>query len=111
MSLIDTIEADLSAAFTAIEGELEKDLTQVWSVVKTALLNEEPKLVADLAQIAQLVVNMLGANAPMSQIATSVLNTAESLGKTEVRNVEGNLLQGLLSLAVAAATPKPPPAS
>lgn len=109
MSFVQTVEVDLTAAGKWLEAEFETEATKVWGVVKTAFLTVEPTLMADVTQIGQLVVSSLGAGAPMSQIMTSVLNVAESLGKTAVKDVESNLLSGMVSLVIAAAQPPAAP--
>lgn len=102
--LITTIETDLKTAGKWLETEFETEAVAAWDAVKAAFLKTEPVIVADLSAIAQAVIAELGASAPMGDILTGILNSAEAAGKTAIKDLESNLLGGLVSLAVSAAT-------
>lgn len=108
MSVLDTIESDLKSAGAWLESQLETEATAAWGLVKQVFVAAEPGAVAILKAGIEEAIADLGVGAPFGDIMTGVLNTLESQGATWIKDIEANLLQGIVSLGVSAAVTAAP---
>ena len=104
MNIVQTIENDLTSAWSAVETDAERFGAVLWADVKPVLVAVEPAVYADLRTVILGILTAFeGKDLPT--IEAALLNTLEAGGSalfTTARGLGSNLLQLIIALVRAA---------
>lgn len=108
MSLLQTIESDLTTAWGVIEGDAEQAGLAIWDAAKVVFTKYEPQFISDILAGVTAFLSAASADVKsgaLADIETAFLNDMSATGSVllaDAQSLGSDLLQALIGLAKVA---------
>lgn len=96
-TILQEVEADISAEWNELEAEALADASLVWNAVKPILLDALPQQFAILKDLIQTGIADISSMS-IEQVETALLNLAVSEELSFIQGLESSVLQAIIAI-------------